>query len=149
MKVNTVKLAAFAAAAALGVGLAGGAIAATATGNIAVSATVTASCSMTVPTLAFGNYDPIVANASSPLTASANITVKCSSGFTPTLALSDGANASGTNKRMTDGTNFLNYNIYQPTDFISGTATCSTTEWGSVAGAQSLTGTWDSTTNNG
>ncbi len=150
MKVNTVKFAALATAAALGFGLSGGAMAATANGSIAVSASVSASCSLTVPTLAFGTYDPVVANASSPLTATANITVKCSSGFTPTITLNDGANASGTTKRMLNGAaNYLTYNIFQPTDLTgAGAAGCTATEWGSVAGAVAITGTWDAATSN-
>ena len=52
--------------------------AATATANLSVTATVVGQCTVTAPTtLAFGNYDPVTANASTDLDAQTNISVAC------------------------------------------------------------------------
>ena len=90
------------------------AFAATATTKMNVTASVTGTCTLASPVaLAFGAYDPIGANASTNLDVSPNaLTVTCAKGVTAQISLDTGANASGTTRRMTDGTNYLTYEIY-------------------------------------
>lgn len=93
--------------------------AATDTANMAVSATVTANCTISSGGLAFGSYDPVETNASTPLDQTGTVTVTCTSGCAGDITLSQGANADtgSTNdaplRRMTDGTHFLSYGLFQ------------------------------------
>jgi spore coat protein U-like protein len=88
--------------------------AATATANLTVSATVTNNCTISTAALAFGSYDPVVANASTDLDGTGTVTIACTKGATTTISLGLGNNASGSTRRMKDaGTNYLTYEIYQ------------------------------------
>lgn len=80
--------------------------------NMTVSATVVPSCTISAGALAFGNYDPIVANASTDLDATATLSVACSSGANTNIVAASGANVSGGQRRMKSGSNFLNYNLF-------------------------------------
>jgi spore coat protein U-like protein len=87
--------------------------AATSTASLAVSATVTNNCTISTTPLAFGAYDPVVANATTALDGVGTVTTACTKGATTTVALNLGANASGTTRRLSDGAgNFLPYEIY-------------------------------------
>jgi spore coat protein U-like protein len=92
--------------------------AASATTNIAVSASVSQSCSITsASALAFGAYDPIGANATTPLNATGQVSVACSKGATGlTIGMDVGAHVSGTQRQMqgTTATDLLQYNLFQP-----------------------------------
>jgi len=126
----------------------GQASAATATANLSVTATVAASCSISTTALGFGAYDPVGANAASPLDGTGSVVVTCTSGAPATLTLGQGANAAAgsTNtapvRRMKNaGGAFLSYSLYQDT--------AHTTSWGNTAGtgvAQTGTGTAASVT---
>jgi spore coat protein U-like protein len=86
---------------------------ATATANLGVSATVTNNCTISTAALAFGSYDPVVAHASANLDGTGTVTVACTKGATSTVGLGLGSNASGSARRMTDGsTNYLTYELY-------------------------------------
>jgi spore coat protein U-like protein len=80
----------------------------------AVTATVVRGCAIATTDLAFGVYPAI---ASPPtLLATSTISVTCELGDTYTIGLSDGANASGTQRRMARTVapiNYLNYNLFQ------------------------------------
>jgi len=90
--------------------------AATATANLGVSATVTNNCTISTVALAFGSYDPVVANASTNLDGTGTVVVACTKGSTATIGLGLGSNASGSIRRMRDGgTNYLTYELYQDT----------------------------------
>jgi spore coat protein U-like protein len=110
----------FLAAAALAVVmLAGGrtASAGSATSSLTVTATVPAVCVLSAGTLAFGNYDPVGANATTPLTGSSAFSVACTKNTAYTVTLGTGANAAsamGTSRAMKDaGTGaFLSYELY-------------------------------------
>jgi spore coat protein U-like protein len=52
-------------------GAAAPALAQTATANLSVTATVTKNCSITTTPVAFGSYDPVVTNATTPLDGTA------------------------------------------------------------------------------
>ncbi len=124
-------LAAIAATTALVAALAPRASAATATANLTVNATVTKNCTVSTSALAFGSYDPVVANASANLDGTGGVTVACTRGATASIALGSGSNASGAARRMGDGTgNFLTYELYSD----SGRATA----WSNGAGALTL-----------
>jgi spore coat protein U-like protein len=125
-------LAAITATTALVASLAPQASAATATANLTVSATVTKNCTVSTSALAFGSYDPVVANASANLDGAGGVTVACTRGATASIALGSGSNAAGSTRRMADGAgNFLTYELYSD----SGRSTV----WNSGAGALSLT----------
>ncbi|HEY7189362.1 MAG TPA: spore coat U domain-containing protein [Vicinamibacterales bacterium] len=88
--------------------------AATATANLGVSATVTNNCTISTAALAFGSYDPVVANASTNLDGTGTVTVACTKNATSTIGLGLGSNASGSTRRMSDGAGgFLTYELYQ------------------------------------
>jgi spore coat protein U-like protein len=88
--------------------------AASATANLGVSATVTNNCLISTAALAFGSYDPVVANASTDLDGTGTVTVSCTKGATATIGLGVGSNASGSVRRMKDATtNYLTYELYQ------------------------------------
>jgi spore coat protein U-like protein len=102
---------------ALGVG--GAAFAAgSASDNLAVSASIASNCTIDASAgLAFGAYDPIVANKSSDLTGDGSISVICTNGSAVTIELDGGQNEDGAApaapaRRMADGANFLSYTLY-------------------------------------
>ena len=79
-----------------------------------MSATVTNNCTISTAALAFGSYDPVVANASTNLDGTGTVVVACTKGSTATIGLGLGANASGSTRRMRDGaSNYLTYELYQ------------------------------------
>ena len=85
-----------------------------ASANLSVSASVANNCTISTSPLAFGAYDPVVANASTNLDATGTVTVACTKGATATIGLGIGSNAAGNTRRMTDGSsNFLAYEMYQ------------------------------------
>jgi len=90
--------------------LAGRAGAQTATATMTVTANVVASCNVVGGTLAFGNYDP---TAAGPTDGSLQISVRCTRGVSATVGLSLGSNAAGSTRRMTNGGNFLSYELYK------------------------------------
>jgi spore coat protein U-like protein len=127
--------------AALLVSASGAAAAATsATTSIAVSASVSQACSIsTVSGVAFGNYDPIAANATAALNATGSITVTCSKGAKGlTIGIDMGAQPAGQQRQMkgASGSSLLQYNIFQPPSAIPNTA-CTfpgTTAWTNTTG---------------
>jgi spore coat protein U-like protein len=116
-------------------------LAATATTtSIAVSANVSQSCSIsTVSGIAFGNYDPIAANATAALNATGSISVTCSKGAKGlTIGIDAGAQPAGQQRQMKGaaGSTPLLYNIFQPPSAVPGTA-CTfpgTTTWTNATG---------------
>lgn len=88
--------------------------AATAVADLAATATVLNNCSITTAALAFGPYDPVVANASTNLDGTGRVSIACTKGSTATVALGSGSNSSGSSRRLTDGnSNYLAYELYQ------------------------------------
>ncbi|HKW91437.1 MAG TPA: spore coat U domain-containing protein [Methylomirabilota bacterium] len=103
------------------------AIAQTASTNLASSATVAKNCSITTTAVAFGGYDPVVTNATTPLDGTGTVVVTCTKGAGTRIDLGLGSNASGSTRRMSGGTDFLTYELYQNTG--------RTTIWGTGAAA--------------
>jgi spore coat protein U-like protein len=86
--------------------------AATATTTFTVTATINNFCTVSAANVAFGaiNAGAAATNIANTISLSCNHKATVSS-----VALNNGANATGTQKRMTDGTDFLNYLIDVPT----------------------------------
>jgi spore coat protein U-like protein len=121
------------------VGISGTAWAGTATTNLSVTATVAANCTISTTPVAFGNYDPV---SGSTVNQNGTVSIACTKGSTPTIGLALGSNASGTTRRMTNGSDFLTYELYQPPNTTPGTA-CTyppVTVWG-TSGANLFTPT--------
>jgi len=108
------------------------ATAATATANLGVTATVTNNCTISTTPLAFGAYDPVVANASANLDGTGGIVVACTKGASADIGLGLGANASGATRRMVSAGNYLNYELYKASDYAA--------VWGNSGTAQLNTG---------
>jgi spore coat protein U-like protein len=133
--------AAFAAIAAGALLSAPQAIAATATANLNVQAQVNANCTISTAVVDFGTYDPVGANASAAKTGNGSVTIACTKGSAPTIGLGLGSNASGSVRRMTNGTDMLTYELYLPPNTTPGSACGAlTTVWG-TSGASLFTPT--------
>lgn len=83
-----------------------------------VTASVVKNCTISAANIAFGNYDPVVANAAAPLNLSSTVTVACTKGVTATVGLDAGQNSAqavGTTRAMSSGggsPSYLSYEIY-------------------------------------
>ena len=119
----------------LGLGATSAILAATQTANLPVSASVAANCAIATSAVAFGAYDPAVANASADLDQQGPVTVTCTSGASTTVTLGQGANANTGStaavplRRMSDGggtPHYLSYFLYQDSG--------RTTVWGDTGG---------------
>ncbi len=88
------------------------------TANLSVGASVANNCIITTTAAAFGAYDPIVTNQTTPLDSSnGKVTIACAKGTTATIGFGVGLNAAsatGTSRALIDGTgtHFLNYELY-------------------------------------
>lgn len=89
------------------------AFAGSATANLNVSASVSAVCTISTAAVAFGAYDPVVTNAAAALNGTGTLTVACTKGASATIDLGNGGNLSGGSRRMTSGSDFLNYALYK------------------------------------
>lgn len=89
----------------------------TASTTLAVSAIVANNCTISSGIMNFNNYDPVVTNAAADLlvTQANAFSVACTKGAVTTIGADVGANAAGavgTTRAMTNGTNFLSYELY-------------------------------------
>jgi spore coat protein U-like protein len=87
---------------------------------IPISMNVAAECRVNTFNLTFGTYNPFNA---APLNAAGTVQVYCTRNTPVTLALDNGANPSGPQKRMRTGANYLNYSATLA--FTTGTSTSS------------------------
>lgn len=103
-----------------------------ATDNLDVSATVISNCTITANALAFGTYDPVGANAVTAATGATTLDVTCSNGASFNVTLGQGGSSGGGStdadpaRRLTDGTNFLNYGLFTDAGRLD--------EWGNTVG---------------
>lgn len=107
------------------------AFAGSASTNLGVTATVSDNCIIATADVAFGAYDPIVANAAAALNGTGSVTVTCTTDASAVLTLGLGANdnggtASDPARRLSDGTNCLSYSLFSNPG--------RTSEWGNDAG---------------
>ncbi len=90
----------------------------TATGTLTVTASIAKNCTVSSPTLAFGAYDPVVANLAANLDQSTTITLTCTKNASGvTLGFGNSANAptgcSAPQRCMLSGaSDYLNYQLY-------------------------------------
>jgi spore coat protein U-like protein len=84
----------------------------TSAANLAVQITITASCTINAATLDFGPNNPGTTLIAANIDAISTVSVTCTSGSPYSIGMDNGANASGTQRRMKTGANFLNYNLY-------------------------------------
>lgn len=107
---------------AVGVGaFSGSSYAGTNTATLDVSANIQATCEVSTTAVTFGVYDPVGTNASTPLDNSAGrITMTCTTGAAPIVALSQGAHPDGASTDLAPvrqmigddtGTSLLAYNL--------------------------------------
>lgn len=108
-------------------GLSVSAYAATSASDMAVTASINANCTMSITDLAFGAYDPIVANATSDLRATATLSATCTSGTTSVVTMNPGLHptycmSSKCYRKMANAgeTSFLRYNIYTEASYSWG-----------------------------
>jgi spore coat protein U-like protein len=84
----------------------------TSTANLTVQITITASCTINAATLDFGS-NPGTALLAANVDASTTVSVTCTNGSPYSIGMDNGANVSGSQRRMKNGVaNFLNYNLY-------------------------------------
>jgi len=88
------------------------------TANLSVTATVSANCTIATTAVAFGQYDPVVAQASADLPATGKVSVTCTTGAPATITLGQGVDPDPSStdaapvRRMKAGTDYLSYNLY-------------------------------------
>jgi spore coat protein U-like protein len=113
----------------LGSGLAA---AATATTNLSVTASIAANCTISTTPIAFGAYDPVVANLTTDKDGTGTVTVACTKGASGLeIGMGNGSYYSGGTRRVFDGTaDYLNYSIYKPSTNTPGDPCAYTTAWG-------------------
>src|SRR5512146_1341874 len=96
------------------IGLTGSAMAQTsANANLTVRTNIVNSCTISTTPVVFVDYNPLSAT---PNDAQGSVVVTCTKGATTPIGLGLGANNPGgtsTVRRMTDGTNFLPYELYK------------------------------------
>lgn len=104
----------------------------TATATLTVQITITASCTINASTLNFGAAVPGTTLVASNVTGSTTVSVTCTNGSPFSIGMDNGANASGVQRRMKNGTNYLNYGLYldaaytQPWTTAATNSTCTT-----------------------
>lgn len=82
-----------------------------------VTATVAATCTIEATSVAFGIYDPVIANATAPLTNGGGVVaVTCTKGAVPVISLGTGKYPTGTVRHMMGDKSgdSLTYELYQP-----------------------------------
>jgi spore coat protein U-like protein len=106
--------------------------AATTTTTFAVSATVLTTCEVVATPLVFGNYNPTDV---SDLDAANTATVTCTTGTAYNVGLDAGTGSGATvsSRKMTSGTDLLNYTLYQDA--------ARTTVWGETIGTNTVSAT--------
>jgi len=113
--------------------------------SLSVTASVSANCTISTSAVAFGSYDPVVANASTALNGTGSVTIACTKGSAPNITLDLGANAAASQRNMKlqpGGPDLLAYQLYQPPSTTPSTA-CTfpgSQIWG-TSGAQIFTPT--------
>ena len=102
----------------------------TSNSNMPVTASVSSNCTISTAATAFGAYDPIVTNATAPLSGSGTVTVTCTHSAATAITLGQGANpATGSTdatpqRRMLAGSSYLSYSLYSDAG--------ATTVWGNT-----------------
>ena len=83
--------------------------------SLSLTASVAAKCIISATsTVNFGVYDPVITNSptGANLDSTGTVSVQCTRGSGISVTFDNGANASGAQRRMSGGTEFLNYQLY-------------------------------------
>lgn len=88
------------------------ALAGTATAALDVATNVSPRCLVSASNLEFGTYDPLGANATADLDATAEITVTCTKGLVGTIVLAPGRSGGRQPRSMSAGPGALAYQIF-------------------------------------
>ncbi|HWT12538.1 MAG TPA: spore coat U domain-containing protein [Allosphingosinicella sp.] len=116
--------------------------AATTNSTLNVDANVTANCTVSTSPLSFGDVNPL---SGTNVDGTGGITVTCTSGtsWTAAAGVGSGSGASFAARRMADGSNLLNYNLYTTSGYntVWGDGTSSTATVGNTGNgaAQNVT----------
>jgi spore coat protein U-like protein len=85
--------------------------------DLKVSASVVANCTISVPPLEFGAFDPI---ANVAIAKSVDITLTCTQGSTARVTLDSGGNHDGTTRRMAGApSRYLKYELYKDSGHLT------------------------------
>jgi spore coat protein U-like protein len=79
--------------------------------NVAVGANIVAACTLTQTSIAFGTYTPTAPTA---LDATGSVSLSCTTGSIPNIAISTGANFASATRNMASGVNRLAYGVFLP-----------------------------------
>jgi len=89
------------------------------TSTVVVTASIPPSCTIGTAVIAFAAYDPVNANAAVPDDQTGDIIIRCTKGASGiTIGLGNGANNTGTQRRMVNSSNpavTIDYEVYQET----------------------------------
>lgn len=78
-----------------------------------VTVVVVPECTISAAALNFGAYDPVVANAATPLDSTSGVDVYCTKGTASTIGLGNGLNfAGGTRRLRSAGGSLLDYGLF-------------------------------------
>ena len=85
-----------------------------ASATLVVTANVIRNCTIATTPINFGAYDPVAANATTPLDDVGTNVIACTRGTAAHVGLSNGSNNIGSTRRMQmNAVNFLTYEIYK------------------------------------
>jgi spore coat protein U-like protein len=102
--------------------------------TVSVTTSVSANCTVTTSSLDFGAYDPIGTQRTNDLDVVTNqISIACVQGSVPTIALGPGNNSShavATTRSMSSGTDYLDYELYQPSNTTPNASCSFSVVWG-------------------
>ncbi|MGY3489797.1 spore coat protein U-like protein [Bradyrhizobium sp. USDA 4011] len=104
----------------------------TSTANLTVQITITAACTINAATLNFGSVSGTTL-ATTLQSGSTTVSVTCTNGSPYSIAMDNGANVSGSQRRMANAGNFINYDLYtdaahtNPWTTATSSTTCTTT----------------------
>jgi spore coat protein U-like protein len=85
------------------------------TANLKVTAEVVANCIVTTTDVAFGRYDPVAANRTTPLDSQGAVIVTCTRGALAAVVLDQGQNGTSGTPQMANGAARLRYALYADT----------------------------------
>jgi|SRR5579872_124617 len=80
---------------------------------LTVSAEVVSNCVIATSNLAFGQYDPLAANANQASDASAAVTVVCTRNTGATIYLDSGRNPIGSSRNLEGSSQHVSYQLYR------------------------------------
>src|SRR5438270_10693149 len=80
---------------------------------LTVSAEVVSNCVIATSNLAFGQYDPLAQNATTGLSASANVTMLCTRSTSAAVSLDGGRNSIGASRTLAGSSQHVSYQLFR------------------------------------